>query len=347
MTASQFNYSFLNKDQLPLLLQPQIIEKNDPRYLIHFLTEENGLFKEHLLHHGAILFRGFNVNDPDTFLEIIKASSLGPHYNYDFCPVPRTKLREGVFTSSNFPATYTLALHNEKSYSSEFPSHVFFNCNTRAETGGYTSLADGNKIWFSLPDFLQKKLQSKGILYRKHYYADKGLKHKLLQLMGINSIYKTWRSEFKTANKDEVERILDSLGQIFQWKGPDLITEKFLPACYNHPITGKIVWFNQSNQLASHCNSINDYIYELTKNPLTRFILLHKKVHPHVAYYGDGESISKQESIYISQAFQKNTLFVDWQPGDVMIIDNYSCLHGKTAHTGNRLILAGMTKYPY
>ncbi|VEG91944.1 TauD/TfdA family dioxygenase [Legionella spiritensis] len=346
MARCQFRCSFANTQKLPLILQAETTKQANVNGLVQFLTDDNPIFKDWLLRYGVILFRGFHVNTPDEFLACIQASALGPHYNYDFCPVPRTKLREGVFTSSEFPARYNLALHNEKSYSSEFPSHIFFNCNIAPKSGGQTSLANGHKIWLSLPEFLQQKLQTQGILYRKHYYGN-GLTYKIILLLAKNPVYKTWMDEFQTNDKHTVEQLLAKSGEQILWKGNDLITEKYLPAFYIHPVSGKIVWFNQSNQLASHCNAVNDYVEEITKNVLIRHILLHRSLHPHMAYYGNGKSISKKDSCYISQAFQKNTVLHAWQPGDLMIIDNYACLHGKTPHTGNRLILAGMTRHTY
>lgn len=346
MTNNQLSYAFLNNQKLPLLIQPAAEKQADIHDLVRFLEEENALFKEHLLHYHAIIFRGFNINTPDQLIKVIQASELGANYNYDFCPVPRTKIQEGVFTSSNYPASYPIALHNEKSYSSEFPTHIFFNCIKSAAQGGCTSLADGHQIWLSLPESFQQKLALKGVLYRRHYYGD-GIKYKIIQSMGVASVFKKWVEEFDTHEKSKVETILHQTEYQFKWKGNDLVTEIFLPACRKHPITDELVWFNQSNQLSHYCNGISDYVRSVVKNPMVLFILLQNKLHPYLIFYGDGSFFSKHESLLIRDAIQKNTVLVAWQPGDIMIIDNYSCLHGKTPHTGERLILTGMTQFPY
>ncbi|KTD10911.1 pyoverdine biosynthesis regulatory protein SyrP-like protein [Legionella gratiana] len=346
MMHNQPRYTFLNKQKLPLMIQPTTDKPADINCLVQFLKEENTLFKEHLLHYHAIIFRGFNINTPDHFSKAIQACDLGANYNYDFCPVPRTKIQEGISTSSNYPASYPIALHNEKSYSAEFPTHIFFNCIKAAEQGGCTSLADGHQIWLSLPEFLQQKLQSKGVLYRRHFYSY-GIKYKIIQSLGVAPVFKTWMEEFNTHEKNKVETILQQTKQQFKWKGNDLVTEVFLPASRKHPLTGELVWFNQSNQLTHYCNGISDYVNSIIKNPIVSFILLRNNFHPYLIFYGDGTSFSKQESLLIAEAIQKNTHLISWQPGDLMVIDNYSCLHGKTPHVGERLILAGMTKYPY
>lgn len=346
MAYNQLNFAFLNQQKLPLLIQAPSEKKADIDDLVCFLKEENTLFKEHLLRYYAVIFRGFNINNPELFIKAIEACDLGVQYHYDLCPVPRTKIREGVFTSSNYPSNYTVALHNEKSYSPEFPTHLFFNCIQSAIEGGCTSLADGQQIWRSLPESLQQKLLLKGVLYRRHYYSS-GVKYKIIQSLGVAPVFKTWMEEFQTDEKSVVESILSQKGYQFKWKGSDLVTEILLPACRKHPLTAELVWFNQANQLAHSYNGISEYVKSIVKNPIASFILLQNKFHPYLIFYGDGLAFSPQESTWIKNAIQQNTVLVPWQAGDFMIIDNYSCLHGKTPHSGDRLLLAGMTKFPY
>ncbi|HGC5940934.1 TPA: TauD/TfdA family dioxygenase [Legionella pneumophila] len=345
MAYHQISYAFLNHQKLPLVIQPQAKLEGNVHVLKQFLEEDNALFKEKLLKYGAIILRGFHVHTAEQFLEVIQSSNLGPNYSYDFCPIPRTRITDNIYTSINIHPSFNLALHNEKSYDQDFPSHIFFNCIHAPDTGGATVLADGNKVWFSLPTFLQKKLQSKGILYRRHYYGT-GIQYKMIRSIGKNSGCLTWMERFQTDDKSQVEVMLQQMGTQFQWiQGNGLITEQLLPACRNHPISGKLVWFNQSNHANRYYNGTSDYIKSKITSSFIRFILLHNYFHPYTAFYGDGEHLSKQEADCINSAIQKNTVSTAWQPGDVMIVDNYSCLHGKTPHTGNRLILVGLTKY--
>lgn len=162
MAYHQISYAFLNHQKLPLVIQPQAKLEGNVHVLKQFLKEENTLFKEKLLKYGAIILRGFHVHTAEQFLEVIQSSNLGPNYSYDFCPIPRTRITDNIYTSINIHPSFNLALHNEKSYDQDFPSHIFFNCIHAPETGGATVLADGNKVWFSLPMFLQKNCSLKG-----------------------------------------------------------------------------------------------------------------------------------------------------------------------------------------
>jgi alpha-ketoglutarate-dependent taurine dioxygenase len=344
MTNDKINYSFLNHKKLPLVVQPQ--DKADSHYsaLIHFLKKDNTFIKEQLLQYSAILFRGFHIDSPDKFLEAINACALGPLFNYDLCAVPRTKIREGIYTSINCHQSYTIPMHNEKSYDPEFPSHIYFNCITVPETGGTTPLVNGHQLWNSLPESLQHKLQSKGILYRRYYYGN-GIKQKWVKAIGKGIHPTTWMSAFGSEDKEEVESVLRKMELQFRWikRGDALITERLLPAVRYHPVTGTIVWFNQSDHNNYYYNGRAETIRLFIKNPITRFFMLRKSLFPYISFYGDGGLISKQDSDLMNLAIKKNMVTNPWQQGDFLVVDNYSCLHGKIPHTGDRLILAGMT----
>jgi alpha-ketoglutarate-dependent taurine dioxygenase len=337
--------SYINEQKLPLLIQPQHEEQAHSNYLIQFLNKEHVVFKEHLQQHGAVLLRGFNVVSVEKFLDVINACDLGSYNEYGICIIPRNKVTEGVYTFAD-PYPGDIPMHNEKSYEQDFPAHVYFNCIHASETGGHTPLVDGHKLWLALPESLQNKLQSKGILYRQYYYGN-SIRHKFIKAIGNNIFSKTWMSVFQTEDRSEVESILKKMGHQFKWtrKGDGLITEITLPAVRYHPVTNKVMWFNQINHRNNYLFNRASIIKSNIKNPFARFILMRMNVQPYIVLFEDGENISRQDTDIINNAITRNTVSTPWQEGDVMIIDNYSCLHGKTAHTGNRLILVGLTKY--
>ena len=347
MKDNDLKYTFVNDEQLPLVIEPQSPDQGSVDFLIQYLQENNQAFKDRLIQYGAILFRGFHCNSPEAFSKAIDAALLGENYNYELCEVPRTKITDHVYTSVNLPPDFNLELHNEKSHDPNFPTHVFFTCIHNAEQGGYTPLADAHKVWLSLPDSLQEKLKTKGIRYRKFAFG-RGFFGKLLKAIIPDFDLFTWMSKYNSKDRKEVEQRLQDIGYQWHWTRDDnLIAEYNLPAYRVHPITGKIVWFNQSNHLNYYNNNVNNYFIRIIKNPLARFLFLKYKNSPYMADFGDGQCFSKQEATLIKQAIEKNTIATPWQPGDFMVLDNYSCMHGKTPHVGKRLILAGLTQYPY
>ena len=334
-----------NLQQLPLVIQPKNEKQANINYLLHYLKEENAFLKEHLLHYGAILFRGYHVESAQHFYDVIQACSLGEIFNYDNCAVPRTKIRDGIYTSINCHGAYTVPMHSEKSYDPDFPNHIYFNCLRVAETGGNTPLVDNHKLWLALPHPLREKLKSKGIMYRKFYYGE-GIRHKMIRTLGNGLHCKTWMDAFQTSSKRSVEDFITQNGTSYRWtaKGNGLITELVLPAFRHHPISNKEVWFNQSDHRNYYYNSCIDIINHSIQNPLVRKIMSHRSLLPYVTLFGDGEPISKRDAEVIHVTIQKNIRSTPWEQGDVIIIDNYACMHGKTPHTGERLVQTGMTK---
>jgi hypothetical protein len=333
---------FLNKQQLPLVIEPESENQADFAYLKHYLKENNSTFKKALQEYGGILFRGFQVDALDKFAEIISSCSLGMPYKYELCAAKRTYLREGITASLN----YDIPMHNEKSYAVDYPTHIYFNCLQAPKEGGETPLANGRKIWLSLPENLQNKLKSKGIIYHRHYYG-LGIWYKFLKWICEDTVVLSWPAQFETNDPKRVERIVKEREEYLKWGfGGGLFTKILLPSCRMHPQKKELVWFNYSNMLNPHDNYLSNFFKSKVSNALFRFILLNKYMHPYLASFGDGEPISKEEAKFIKEAVAKNTTLFTWKEGDVLILDNYACLHGKNPHAGDRLVLVGLTNDP-
>ena len=75
---------------------------------------------------GAIVSRDFEINTVREFKRIVEKFSQGQLMDYAGGASPRTALSKGVYTSTEYPPEMPLALHNELSYSAEFPRTLFF-----------------------------------------------------------------------------------------------------------------------------------------------------------------------------------------------------------------------------
>lgn len=336
------HFNFLNQDRLPLIIQPECLKQGNINYLIQFLKDENAVFKEQLLCYGAVLLRGFHIHLAEHLALVINTCNLGSPFDYGSGLIPRTKINAEVHMITNAHEG-NIPMHNEKSYSNDFPHHLYFNCISAAKKGGNTPLADSHRVWSSLPDEVQHKLFEKGILYHKFYYGN-SIKQKYAQVISGGIGCEIWMSAFQTESKSEVEHALNKRQISFRWldKINGLITEEILPAARQHPMSNKVVWFNQSSHMNYYCN----YTYGVDRslyNSISRLLLPAKRFLTRFASYGDGEPISKSDSYCINQAIQINKISIPWQEGDVMVVDNYLCMHGKESHSGERLILVGMT----
>ena len=58
--------------------------------------------------------------------------------------------------------------------------------------------------------------------------------------------------------------------------------------------------------------------------------------------FGDGSRIPTRHPREVQRFLNKATVTFDWQKSDVMIIDNYLTMHGRTAFNGPRVISAAL-----
>lgn len=93
-----------------------------------WVKENRASLEECLLHDGALLFRGFpvqNQNDFYSFLDLF----IEPHeelMDYIAGITPREKIDKKIYTSTSAPAFVKILLHPEMCYVKNFPSKIGF-----------------------------------------------------------------------------------------------------------------------------------------------------------------------------------------------------------------------------
>src|SRR3990167_578607 len=123
---------------LPFIIQPgetklarladlSIWIKNNRRYILTTL---------HV--HGAILFRGYSSESIDDFAYAAKAFGR-PLLSYRGGDFAREIVSDRVYTSTSYGPTLDIPLHNEKSFSNNFPKLLFFCCLLKPDKDGETT----------------------------------------------------------------------------------------------------------------------------------------------------------------------------------------------------------------
>ena len=110
---------------------PQVVEADGARSLVElcaFVTAERNRLRDEMLKRGGILLRGFEVNEPAGFAEIIGALGYRPEEENPFDTSPRSKVAENVYTSTDTPDAYPILAHNENSFLNERPRMISFFC---------------------------------------------------------------------------------------------------------------------------------------------------------------------------------------------------------------------------
>jgi alpha-ketoglutarate-dependent taurine dioxygenase len=270
---------------------------------------------------GAVLFRGFPVGGASDFQRFIQ--QLTPSLlDYDFGSTPRSRLHDRIYTSTEYPAHQSIPLHNEQSYTTEWPLKLWFHCERPAEQGGSTPLADSGEVLRLIPARIRERFVAKRVMYLRNYGT------------GLDV---PWQQVFGTGDRAAVERYCRNGGIACEWNAEgELRTRQVCQAVAAHPRTGELVWFNQAHLF--HISSLPP----AARQALTAAFADDEL--PRHALYGDGSPIEESVLDEIRSVYRRLTVEFSWQRGDVLLVDNMKVAHGRTPYQGARKVLVAMAE---
>jgi alpha-ketoglutarate-dependent taurine dioxygenase len=295
---------------------------NDTTQLKDIIIRDIAIILNRLKETGGILFKGYEIIS-ESDLEGCVNNFPGISLNYTGGNSPRTRLQNKVYTSTNLPGEFFISLHNELSYADKWPRYIFFSCSKAATTGGNTTIADSRNILNDLKRSTADIFKAKGVKYVRN-------------LNGGGGAGTTWQQTFDTSDKSLIEQYCKDSATEFQWMGDDLRLTQYRKAIIKHPDTGDEVWFNQADQFHPSTNAPD--IYET----LMDFYGDDPESLPQYASFGDGSPIEDDILDEIRSVYEKNTILFQWEEGDLLILDNVLCAHGRTPFIGDRKILVSM-----
>jgi alpha-ketoglutarate-dependent taurine dioxygenase len=302
---------------LPLLIQPTMKGIN----LATWAAGNRDLIEKQLLKHGGILFRGFDVKEAPEFEEFIK-NVCGELLEYRERSSPRSQVSGFIYTSTDYPASHTIFVHNENSYQRNYPLRIFFFGHTPSAQGGETPIADCRNVYQRIDASVRERFIEKKWMYVRNFGDGFGL---------------TWQTVFRTTDKAVVEEHCRQNGIIVEWKNGDrLRTRSILSPVERHPRTGEWCWFNHAT-----------FFHISTLPPLIREALLEdfgEEDLPTNTFYGDGSRIEPEVLEQLRDAYRQETVSFLWQQGDVLMLDNMLAAHGRAPYKGTRKILVGMAE---
>jgi alpha-ketoglutarate-dependent taurine dioxygenase len=269
---------------------------------------------------GAVLLRGFEFISVEDFEKIATIVGGGPPQPYENRSTPRSRVKGNVFTSTEYPASENIPLHNENSYSSSWPRQILFLCMQPAARGGETPIADSRLVYAAISPSIRTSFEKNGVLYIRNY-GDMGL---------------AWQETFQTSCRADVEEYCRSHNIRCEWRMQDrLRTWQVLPAVRHHPGTGERVWFNQAHLF--HISNLR----HLARQILDEF---GEDRVPRHARFGDGSKIDASCLDGVRAAYERHAVNVAWKKNDLLILDNMLWAHGRRAFLGSRRVLVAMTQ---
>jgi alpha-ketoglutarate-dependent taurine dioxygenase len=293
-------------------------------FLTSWYKDNTEFIEQKLVEHGAILFRGFDINTPGAFARLTRSIAPGLADCLDDNG-PRTKITSGIYTSTEYPAEYQLSMHSEYAYSHKFPSRLYFCCVVEPGQGGATPLADNRRILKKLDPAIVEEFKTKRIKYVRNLHASSGF--------GLS-----WQAAFQTTDKSVVEKYCNDMAIDYEWKADGgLRLENTFESVITHPRTGEEVWFNQAPQF--HPSDYPSHIYEslLDSYRGKEWDL------PQTSFFGDDSPIDIAKLKHIRETMFGEATVSPWRQGDVVMIDNVLVCHGRMPYTGARKILLAMT----
>jgi len=287
--------------------------------LLHAIVDDT------LEHAGGVLFTGFRVDSIEAFQSF--AGSFGhPLIGYEFASTPRSQVEGAVYTSTEYPTHRSIPLHNEQSYTREWPLRIWFHCALAARAGGATPIADSRAIHGALDPALVARFAKRELLYVRNFGQGLDL---------------PWEQAFGSDDPRVVERICRTRGIECEWRDSDdrellLRTRERCQAVARHPRTGELVWFNQANLF--HLSSLDEDMQEA----LIDSVGLENV--PRNVYYGDGEPLEAEALAEIRGVLDQQRIVFPWRTGDVLMLDNMLTAHARDPFEGPRKVVVAMAQ---
>ncbi|HWB11279.1 MAG TPA: TauD/TfdA family dioxygenase [Pirellulales bacterium] len=268
---------------------------------------------------GAILFRGLPLATAEDFDHFVTAFGW-ENFPYDesLSNAVRLNRTPRVFTANEAPPTVTIFLHHEMAQTPIYPSKLFFFCEHPADEGGATPLCRSDILWQRLvercPEFARNCLE-KGLCYTNVMPS---------QNDPTSGMGRSWQSTLRAATRDQAENRLQRLGYRWQWLDDGCLraTTPVLPA--THELAdGRRSFFNQ---LIAAYRGWKD-----ARNDPSKSITC-----------GDGTPLDAAGARTAAELADELTFDLQWERGDVALVDNHLVMHGRRTFSGTRKVLASL-----
>merc|ERR1719375_2365542 len=259
--------------------------------VVHSIEANREILRKQLDTHGALLFRGYDVNEPTDFERILRALGLALKNVYRPADARRSMVSEYVFTSADSPGYHIIPPHHEQTYSTFRPGVIaFFAKRPPTDTHGETPLFRTASILNELPSDIVHKLWRKGVEHKRLYSSSSGsskpsepaessessfqsMRKKIinfaveqlrLPLPPTSAHQPPWQQVFQTSNKSEVLEFSARLGLNISWseQTDDAAYSAKVPNVVLHPSTGepRLVW--QAHQWSDSALKLNQKLLE-------------------------------------------------------------------------------------
>lgn len=271
--------------------------------------------------HGAVLFRDVGVESVDGFDAIVSALELENFpYKRSLSNAVRVNRTERVFSANEAPSEVQIFFHHEMAQTPLFPRWIMFSCEIAAEQGGATPLCRSDVLYQRLmierPEFA-KACEQRGLQYTNVMPGTDDAQ---------SGMGRSWASTLGVETKQAAETRLAELNYSWQWmdNGDLRATTPPLPAVMELE-DGRKTFFNQL--IAAFCG------WKDERNDPSNAIR-----------HGDGTSLDTDAVKHAAAIADDITFDMNWQAGDVVVIDNTLVMHARRSFVGKRKVVASLAQ---
>ena len=232
----------------------------------------------------------------------------------------RINFTDRVFTANEAPKDVEINLHNEMAQTPIYPDKIFFFCQTPADIGGASPIMRCDMLFDALTKKdpqLAKNFEEKGVRYTTVMPADTDKN---------SGQGRSWKSTLSVESIEEAETKLRSLGYSWQWQenGDLKATTGVLPAVRTLDC-GRKSFFNQLIAAYMGWKGVREH-------------------HQDTLCFGDNSEIPKEGLELVCELAEGYVYDVEWQSGDVALVDNNIAMHGRRPYSGdtNRKVLVAL-----
>ena len=314
--STEFQREF-NGISFPLVLNAEELENQ--QQLLQWCRESITEIRELLANHGAVLLRGAPVHSATIFEQLLDELDF-PRMPYIGGAAPRSQVTSRVLTSNESPPSEPIPFHHEMAQVPNPPAYIFFYADIPSRIGGETSILHSvrmaQRFEESCPDFFARVKQH-GVRYVRVMPSEDD---------STSAIGRSWRSTFNANTQAEAEIAMAKIGTSWEWQEDDTVITKtaVVPALRTSTHTGQVTFFN--SMVAAYTGWID------SRNDPKKAVEC-----------GDSKPVDGDALLRCAEIMEEDAVDIDWQKGDVLLIDNQLVMHARRPFEGPRKILASIS----
>jgi len=309
---------------------------DDPVAQLNYVKENAMDIKTKMEENGAVIFRDFELmKTREGFTQFYDAvgmkTCLDPLHSVSARPTVDGSKTVYEAVNKESRKNFFIGMHNEF-VGSRAPRAAAFVCFKAAEEGGEFLICDGRAMFRDMKPDVIERLYNRSIRYSVMELPFFGW---------IDNVPEFAQEPVKGGIKGLASAAINSKVDFnvdLQWgeggyDGVRMLQARapIQPPIVMHPVTGDPTWFCNVHSHSSKLRKDRESVYGAE-----RFEDGASQINKSDMFYGDDGNISDEDLQHMDDVTMKNVKYVKMSEGDVVLLDNYKCLHGRNVFDGTR-----------